>query len=158
MAEPKNKNTKEVEAASLVNNQEEVIKTPLELENEELKAKIEKLKAENSELEIENEELKVAISESDETNKLLQTDLDELSKIPAAQSLLSGLNPLGSIEEYEGQSVFVAPNGDRYILSDEAPERFNFLNANKSKVEWSRDIEAMAELVKSRSNFVKFLK
>ncbi|VDH16875.1 Uncharacterised protein [Algoriella xinjiangensis] len=130
---------------------QEVIKSPIELANEELKAENEKLKA-------ENKKLQVALKEYKETAELLQADLDELSVIPQAQDLLSGVNPLGSIEEYEGQIVYVTSNGDRYMMTSEVPERFNFHGKNKTKVEWSQDIEAMAALVKSRSNFVELIK
>ncbi|GEM_PF-5500171 len=148
-------NTTEAVDASVVDNvkdtAKEVVKSPVELSNETLKAEVERLTA-------ENEKLKIALKESQETAELLQTDLDELSAIPQAQHLLSGVNPLGSIDEYEGQVVFVTPSGDRYIMTSEAPERFNFQGKNKTKVEWSQDIEAMAALVKSRSNFVELIK
>lgn len=155
MAKSNKNETPEVVETSGVNTvnetTQEVLKSPVELANEELKAENEKLKA-------ENEKLKVALKESKETAELLQTDLDELSAIPQAQQVLSGVNPLGSIEEYDEQIVFLTPNGDRYMITSEAPERFNFQGKNKTKVEWSQDIEAMAELVKSRSNFVELIK
>jgi len=150
----KNETPEAIEASgvdSVKETTQKVVKSPVELENETLKAEVDKLKA-------ENEKLRVALKESTETAELLQADLDELSVIPQAQQLLSGVNPLGSIEEYEDQIVFVSSNGDRYMMTSEAPERFNFHGKNKTKVEWSQDIEAMAALVKSRSNFVELIK
>lgn len=125
---------------------------------EVLNAQIEEYQKKNKELTDEVESLKVIVTEKDAIIEELEEDLNKLSEAPEAQQLLTGINPDGRIEDSENGAVYVATNGDCYVLTDQCPERFNFNGVNKSKEEWSRDLDAMIALVKAHSPLVKLLK